>query len=305
MLSAGAGRAGAGAANPYAPALTVNNGVITHYDIDQRMRLLDALGRQRRPARARGPAADRGPGQGCRPADDARHRAARRRDRRPGSRSSPPRRGLTVDDVLAGARGPRHRPADDGRLRRIRACSGARWSASRFRARAMPTEADLDAALELARDHAARDADARRDRPALRRARRGRDPGARRPALPRARRAAPASPPSAREYSRSATAAAGRRRSSRCRRRSCRRRFRTQVLLLRPGPGDPADPDLRRARDPQARLDPPGAARPERAAADDPAVREALRQQLFTERITSFGQGYLQELLGDALIVER
>ena len=39
--------------------------------------------------------------------------------------------------------------------------------------------------------------------------------------------------------------------------------------------------------------------------ADDPEAREALRQQLFTERITSFGQGYLQELLGDALIVER
>ena len=32
---------------------------------------------------------------------------------------------------------------------------------------------------------------------------------------------------------------------------------------------------------------------------------EALRQQLFNERITSFGQGYLQELIGDALIVER
>ena len=37
----------------------------------------------------------------------------------------------------------------------------------------------------------------------------------------------------------------------------------------------------------------------------DAAAREALRQQLFTERISSFGQGYLQELLGDALIVER
>jgi hypothetical protein len=36
-----------------------------------------------------------------------------------------------------------------------------------------------------------------------------------------------------------------------------------------------------------------------------PEEREALREQLFTERINSFGQGYLQELLGDALIVER
>ena len=39
--------------------------------------------------------------------------------------------------------------------------------------------------------------------------------------------------------------------------------------------------------------------------ADDPAVRDALRQRLFGERINSFGQGYLQELLSDALIVTR
>ena len=32
------------AANPYAPALTVNDSVITHYDIDQRIKLLDVLG---------------------------------------------------------------------------------------------------------------------------------------------------------------------------------------------------------------------------------------------------------------------
>ena len=44
---------------------------------------------------------------------------------------------------------------------------------------------------------------------------------------------------------------------------------------------------------------------PEPADAADPEVRNALREQLFTERITAFGQGYLQELLGDALIVER
>ena len=34
-------------------------------------------------------------------------------------------------------------------------------------------------------------------------------------------------------------------------------------------------------------------------------MREQLRQRLFAERITSFGQGYLQELIGDAIIVER
>ena len=32
------------AQNPYSPALMVNNGVITEYDIEQRILLLDALG---------------------------------------------------------------------------------------------------------------------------------------------------------------------------------------------------------------------------------------------------------------------
>ena len=41
------------------------------------------------------------------------------------------------------------------------------------------------------------------------------------------------------------------------------------------------------------------------AEIEQEAAREALRQQLFTERLTSFGQGYLQELESDALIVER
>ena len=34
----------AAADNPFAPAITVNQGVITHYDIDQRTLLLEALG---------------------------------------------------------------------------------------------------------------------------------------------------------------------------------------------------------------------------------------------------------------------
>ncbi len=79
--------------------------------------------------------------------------------------------------------------------------------------------------------------------------------------------------------------------------------FRAQVLLLSPGqvtrplpiPGGIALVKLISINE----------VRPEKAPADDPEAREALRQQLFTERITSFGQGYLQELLGDALIVER
>ena len=83
----------------------------------------------------------------------------------------------------------------------------------------------------------------------------------------------------------------------------CRRRFRTEVLLLRPGQVTrpvPISGGLAIIK-----LVSVNQVRPEPIDASDPAVREELRQQLFTERINSFGQGYLQELLGDALIVER
>ena len=82
--------------------------------------------------------------------------------------------------------------------------------------------------------------------------------------------------------------------------------FRTQVLLLSPGQATRPIPIpgglalIKVVSINQVRPDPGQA-----ADADDPEAREAIRQQLFTERITSFGQGYLQELLGDALIVER
>ena len=58
------GRRRRGAQNPYAPALTVNDGVITHYDIDAARRPARRARGERRPARARDRAADRGPGQG-------------------------------------------------------------------------------------------------------------------------------------------------------------------------------------------------------------------------------------------------
>jgi peptidyl-prolyl cis-trans isomerase SurA len=83
--------------------------------------------------------------------------------------------------------------------------------------------------------------------------------------------------------------------------------FRTQVLLLSPGqvarpiPISGGVAIIKLVSIEQLRPDPAAAA----AAAADPAAREQLRQQLFAERIASFGQGYLQELLGDALIIER
>ena len=117
-------------------------------------------------------------------------------------------------------------------------------------------------------------------------------------------RAARASPPSPREYSRSDTAAQGGVLEPMPAAR-LPPAFRTQVLLLEPGrvtrpvpiSGGVAIIKLVSIRQ---EMPPPRGRR-----ADEPEAREALRQQLFTERITSFGQGYLQELLGDALIVER
>lgn len=44
---------------------------------------------------------------------------------------------------------------------------------------------------------------------------------------------------------------------------------------------------------------------PEKLDPKDPQVREATRNRLFNDRITSFGQGYLQELMTDALIIDR
>jgi parvulin-like peptidyl-prolyl isomerase len=44
---------------------------------------------------------------------------------------------------------------------------------------------------------------------------------------------------------------------------------------------------------------------PDAAAVETPEAREQLRQRLFSDRVANFGQGYLQELLGDALIVQK
>ena len=176
--------------------------------------------------------------------------------------------------------------------------------ATRFRARATPTEADLDAALELAAttpqemltlaeialpfgQHGEAETEAFADQlyrqltagRQLRRARARVQPQfLRRGAAARWNRSPPPSfpPPSA-----------------------------AQVLLLSPGqitrplPISGGVAIIKLVSIKEVRPD------PSTASADDPEAREQLRQQLFTERITSFGQGYLQELLGDALIVER
>jgi peptidyl-prolyl cis-trans isomerase SurA len=181
--------------------------------------------------------------------------------------------------------------------------AGLAWRevvAVRYRARATPSEADLDAALALA---------ATTPREMLQLAEIALPFGERSEAetleladrLYRELARGASFEAVAREYSRSATAERG--------------------GLLEPMPATQLPPAIR----PQVLLLGPGqvtrpvpisggvailklaAIRQEPTAdvATDEAAREMLRQRLFTERITSFGQGYLQELLSDALIIER
>jgi peptidyl-prolyl cis-trans isomerase SurA len=290
------------AANPYAPAITVNDSVITHYDIDQRMKLLAALGAtgELREIAVEQLTEDRvklqaGAELGIE-LDDAAIAV--------GIEEFATGRGLTLDDVNAAltARGIDQQTMNDF------VESGLVWRevlAQRFRARATPSEADLDAALELA---------ATRPREILTLAEialpfeeRGEaETIALADRLYRELRGGASFPALAREYSRSGTAEndgllepvpADRLPPT----------FRTQVLLLSPGqvtrpiPISGGVAIIKLVSIEQRRPDPAAA----QAAASDPAAREQLRQQLFSERIASFGQGYLQELLGDALIEER
>jgi peptidyl-prolyl cis-trans isomerase SurA len=79
--------------------------------------------------------------------------------------------------------------------------------------------------------------------------------------------------------------------------------LRGQVLLLRPGQVTRPFPIAGGVAILQ--LVSIGREAPQPIDAEDFEAREALRQRLFGERIAIFGQGYLQELLSDALIVER
>jgi len=288
------------AANPYEPALTVNDSVITHYDIDQRIKLLEALGasgdvqklavQQLTEDRVKVQAAHELQIELPEGAIEA------------GLEEFASQRGLQVDDVLQvlSSRGIDRQTMDDF------VESGLYWRevvGSRFRARATPTEADLDAALEfnltqpvemitlaeIALPFAERgqeETEAFADQ-LYREIARGANFAA-----------------AAREFSRSDTAENGGLLPAMPATR-LPPSFRTQVLLLNPGQVTRPVPiagglaivkvvSVKEVRPDPKTTDP-----------NDPEVREALRQQLFSERITSFGQGYLQELLGDALIVER
>ena len=288
----------AAADNPFAPAITVNQGVITHYDIDQRTLLLEALGAtgDLRKQAIQQLTEDRLKVQAGKEIDIELPDGAVER----GLEEFASNRGLTMDNVTEAlvARKIDRQTMDDF------VEAGIMWREvviNRFRARATPSEADLDQALALA-------ASRPREMVSLAEI-----------ALPFAERGEPETiafadqlyrdlsrgasfADAARNHSRSATAEKGGAKDE-VAITQMPPAIRAQILVLRPGQvtrpmpigGGVAILKLISTRQ----------APPEPIKADDPAVRDALRQQLFSERITSFGQGYLQELLSDALIVTR
>ena len=287
------------AANPFAPAITVNNGVITQYDIEQRMKLLEALGASTdlRKLAVQQLTEDRVKKQAAKDMYIELPEGAIEQ----GVDEFATGRGLTTDDVnhVLEVRGIDVQTMNDF------VEAGLLWRevvGQRFRARALPSEEDVDAALEerqtrpqemltlaeIALPFAERDeaeTEALADnlyRQIVR--------GASFSNL-------------ASEYSRSPSAERGglldpvpadRLPAA----------FRTQVLLL--GQGQVTRPIPISGGLALVKLVSIGRQKLPPIPEDQiPAAREELRQQLFSARIQSFGQGYLQELIGDALIVER
>lgn len=286
------------AQNPYSAALTVNNAAVTHYDIQQRIMLLDVLGAsgdlqamavtQLTEDRVKTQA---GEALGILMPEGAIEA---------GLEEFAGQRGLEVENVLQvlDARGVDRQTMDDF------VESGLIWReviGTRFRARAMPSEEDVDAAISIA---------ATTPQEVMQLAE---------IAMPFAEHGEPETVALAdrlyRDLSRGASFAAAVRQYSRS---STAERggliepmpaaqlppaLRAQVLLLRPGQVTRPFPISGGLAILQLVSIRQGAPQP--IAADDFEAREALRVRLFNERIASFGQGYLQELLADALIIER
>lgn len=290
---------GAAAQNPYSAALVVNDSAITHYDIDQRMLLLGALG-------VTGDLRDQAIEQLTE--DRLKLQAGRAlgitlppEAIAAGLEEFATQRGLEVENVLQvlDARGIDVQTMNDFVEANIlwREVLGVR-----FRARALPSEEDIDAAIARA---------ATTPVEVLQLAE---------IAMPFAERGEPETIALAdrlyRDISRGAVsfAAAVRQfsRSSTAERGGLMEpmpadrvppALRTQILLLRPGQVTRPFPIAGGVAILQL-----VSIRQERPVPIDPEdfeAREQLRQQLFSERIAIFGQGYLQELLADALIAER
>lgn len=286
------------AANPYLPAYTVNGSVVTDYDISQRMLFLEALGapgdlrevavEQLTEDRLKLQAAEQF---GIELPEDGVQRGIEEFART---------RELTVDDVFQVLEA---RDIDRQTLEDF-VEAGLLWRevvSSRFRARSTPSEADLDAAVEIAATapvevlqlaEIAIPFEERGEEETL--------------ALANdlygqlARGAEFAT--LAQRYSRSATAGDGGLLEP-LPADQLPQAFRSQILLMSPGQITrpvPISGGVAILKLVSVRSEAP---RPPEGEAS--AVREALRKRLFAERITAFGQGYLQELLTDALIIDK
>lgn len=293
-----AGSAGA-ANNPYAPAILVNQGVITTYDIEQRMALVDALGAtgDLRKIAVQQLTEDRVKVQAAKVMGIELPEGAVQT----GIDEFARQRGLAPEDVTRVLEARKIDPQTMSDFVE----AGLMWRevlVQRFRSRASPTEEDLDQALAI---------EARKPREMVtmaelaipfeergepetvaladqlyRQLARGGDFGA-----------------AAREYSRSATGPDG----GALPPMSIDQvppAVRNQIALMRPGQvtrPTPVAGGLALVKLIAIREEAPGTP----PDPQDPEVRDQLRQRLFSERINSFGQGYLQELLSDALIVEK
>lgn len=286
--------------SPFSPALTVNNGAITWYDVDQRSALLSALG-------ARGDLRKLAVEQLTEDAVKAQAAKALEIELPEGAIMSgieefATQRGLAVDDVYAvlAARGIDNQTMEDF------VEAGLLWREvvqSRFRQKSMPTEDDLDIALATAVNapvevvqlsEIALPFGERSEQETVALAER----------LSRQVGSAGAFAAAARQYSRSSTAANGGRMEP-VPAAQLPPAIRSQVLLL--GPGGVTRPipitgGLAILRVDSLRLEAPGARDTE---ITDEEARNRMREEIFQSRINTFGQGYLQELLRDALIVER
>ena len=287
----------ASADSPYDPAYTINGAVVTEYDIDQRVLLLEALGASG-DVRAEAVAQlteDRlkvqsGEVIGLILPEDAIEI---------GLEEFATTRGITVDDVfqVMAARDIDRQTMDDFVL------AGLTWReviSARFRDRATPSEEEIDAALAI--EESTPIEVYQLAEIALPFAERGEDE-----TLELANQLY-------RELQRGASFTALAQRYSRS--ASVERdglidpmpvntmppAIRSQVLVLRPGQVTRPIPISGGVA--LLRVVSVGQERPDTSPETEPARREALRNRLFNERITAFGQGYLQELLADALIIE-
>jgi peptidyl-prolyl cis-trans isomerase SurA len=290
----------AAAQNPYSPAITVNNSAITFYDIEQRVRLLDALGAR----------------------DDLRATAIEQltEDRlkvqaaealgielpegaiEAGIEEFASQRGLTTENVFSVMTA---RNIDEQTMEDF-VQAGLMWRevvSTRFRARATPSEDDLDAALDIAGNTPVESVVV--SEIALPYAERGESETlalAERLSRDLARGGDFAA--AARQYSRSSTAAEGGVLEPMPVNRMPPA-IRSSVLLLEPGGVSgpiPIGGGVAIVKVNSIRQTPREVAYGDLTQEE---IRNQLREEIFSQRITSFGQGYLQELERDALIVDQ